>query len=150
MIKPKKVIERFRDLTDCHKMESRLIGELRLLLEQPATAPTRHAILTILNRLLDNLPLHIELASQGGYLIEVRRLRPSWQRHIKALRRANACSLSSLHELCKRIRHESPSEPIDARECGEIKAWIRSLRSLREQECQLLQNAFSIDIGGEA
>ncbi len=150
MIKSKNVIDRFRELTDCHKAESRLIGELRLLLNQPATALTRQAILTILNRLLDNLPLHIELASQGGYLIEVRRLRPSWQRQIKALQRANVCCLSSLHELRNHIRHESPSERIDTRECGEIKTWIRSLRSLREHECQLLQNAFAIDIGGEA
>jgi hypothetical protein len=150
MIKSKNVIDQFRELTDCHKTESRLIGELRLLLNQPATALTRQAILTILNRLLDNLPLHIELASQGGYLIEVRRLRPSWQRQIKALQRANVCCLSSLHELRNHIRHESPSEKIDTRECGEIKTWIRSLRSLREHECQLLQNAFAIDIGGEA
>lgn len=150
MIKPKEVVERFCELTDCHKTESRLIGELRQLLNQPATALTRQAILTILNCLLDNLPLHIELASQGGYLIEVRRLRPSWQRQIKALQRANVCCLSSLHELRNHIRHESPSERIDTRECGEIKTWIRSLRSLREHECQLLQNAFAIDIGGEA
>ena len=150
MIKSKKVVDRFRELTDCHKTESRMIGELRQLLNQPATALTRQAILTILNRLLDNLPLHIELASQGGYLIEVRRLRPSWQRQIKALQRANVCCLSSLHELRNHIRHESPSEKIDTRERGEIKTWIRSLRSLREHECQLLQNAFAIDIGGEA
>ncbi len=150
MIKSKNVIDQFRELRDCDKTESRLIGELRQLLNQPATTLTRQALLTILNRLLDNLPLHIELASQGGYLIEVRRLRPSWQRQIKALQRANVCCLSSLHELRNHIRHESPSERIDTRECGEIKTWIRSLRSLREHECQLLQNAFAIDIGGEA
>ena len=89
MIKPKKKVDRFRELTDCQKTESRLICELRQLLYQPATALTRQAILKVLNRLLDILPLHLELASQGGYLIEVRRLRPSWQRQIKAPQRAN-------------------------------------------------------------
>ena len=146
----KKMVDRFRELTDCQKTESRLICELRQLLDQPATALTRQATLKVLNRLLDNLPRHLQLASQGGYLIEVRRLRPSWQRQIKALQRATVCCLSSLHELRNHIRHESPSERIDTRECGEIKTWIRSLRSLREHECQLLQNAFAIDIGGEA
>ena len=150
MTKSEKMVDRFRELTDCQKTESRLICELRQLLNQPATALTRQAILTILNRLLDNLPLHLELASEGGYLVEVRRLRPSWQRQIKALQKANVCCLSSLHELRNHIRHESISGAIETRECSEIKTWIRSLRSLRAHECQLLQNAYTIDIGGEA
>ncbi len=142
--------DQFRALTECHKTESRLIGELRQLLDQPSTALTRNALLRILNCLLDNLPRHLELASQGGYLREVRRLRPNWQRQVKALQRANACCLSTLQELRDHIRHESPSGTIDTTECGEIDIWIQSLQSIRERECQLLQGAFSIDIGGEA
>jgi hypothetical protein len=150
MIRSETTVDPFRELADCQKTESLLIGELRQLLNQPATAQMRQATTTILNRLLDNFPLHLELASRGGYLIEVRRLRPSWQRQIKALQRANVRCLSSLHELRDHIRHESSSGTIQSRERGEIKIWIRSLRSLREHECQLLQNAFTIDIGGEA
>lgn len=142
--------DRFRALTDCQKTESRLIGELRQLLDQPSTALTRQALLSILNRLLDNLPLHLEQASQGGYLTEVRRLRPNWQRQVKALQGANVCCLSTLQELRDHIRHESPAGTIDTTEGGEIDIWIRSLQSIRQRECQLLQGAFTIDIGGEA
>ena len=150
MSRREKMGDRFRALTDCQKTESRLIGELGKLLDQPSTALTRQTLLAILNRLLDNLRLHLELASYGGYLTEVRRLRPNWQQQVKELLGANVRCLATLHELCDHIRHESPPGTIDTTESGEIEIWIRSLKSIREHECRLLQGAFTIDVGGEA
>ena len=142
--------DRCRALADCHEAESRLIGDLRLLLDQTSTALTRQAVLRILDRLLDSLPLHLELASQGGYLTEVHRLRPNWHRQVEALHGANVGCLSELHELRDHVRSESPSATIESEESGEIDIWVRSLESIRGHERQLLQGAFTLDIGGAA
>lgn len=142
--------DRCRALADCHETESRLIGDLRHLLDQTPTALTRQAVLTILDRLLDSLPLHLELASEGGYLTEVHRLRPNWHRQVEALHGENARCLSALHELRNHVGSQSPSATIESEESSEIDIWVRSLESIRGHERQLLQGAFTLDIGGEA
>ena len=137
-------------LRECQARESLLLSDLRQLLDQPSTDQTRGALLRIMDRLLTHLPHHLELACQGGYLVEVRRLRPNWHRQIEALHGANLWCIAALNELRDPIARALPSATIEAKENGEIEIWIRSLAAIREHEIRLLQRAYTIDIGGEA
>ncbi len=137
-------------LNACQCLESELLDDLQCLLGQPSTASTRQSLLTILDRLLINLPRHLELASQGGYLTEVQRLRPGWHRQIEALEGANIWCFSALQELHDHIAHEPPSATIETKDSGDIDIWVRSLLAIRGHETRLLQRAFTLDIGGES
>ena len=90
------------------------------------------------------------MASHGGYFTEVIRLRPNWHRQVEALNRANIGCITALHKIRDRIENTRSSASIEIKESGDIDIWVRSLASIREDESQLLQAAYTLDIGGEA
>lgn len=140
----------WNELRVCQDHESLLLSDLLRLLDKPCSSETRQSLLEVLDRLLVNLPRHLELACHGGYLTDVMRIRPNWHRQVESLRTANMCCISTLHHLREQIQQDSWSTSSAAKESGEIGIWIRSLVSIRGQESRLLQAAFTLDIGGEA
>lgn len=137
-------------LTTCYDLEYLLLGDLRELLDEPQTAQTRRSILVILNRLLLNLPRQLALACEDGYMSEVLEQRPNWHRKIEALHGANLACISALDESRNRVMRDSPLVAIaDELSCN-LRHWTQSLVAIREHETRLLQNAFTLDIGGEA
>ena len=140
----------YQALRECQSRESLLLGDLRRLLAQPTSMQTRRSLLRVCDRLLADLPRHLELASEGGYLQEVHRLRPNWHYQVDKLRGANLWCIAVLRDLRDRIACEAPSGRIETKDSGEINAWAQSLSAVRENESRMLQRAFTIDIGGEA
>lgn len=142
--------EVYAALGECQADELRLLNDLRHLLDQPTTEQSRSSLFLIIQQLVAHLRHHLELAGKGGYLAEVHRLRPGWHRQIESLHAANLWCITVLDELHERIERELPSAAIEAKVNVEIENWIRTLAAVREDECRLLQRAFSIDLGGEA
>ena len=132
----------------CQDRESMLLANLLRLLDQPRSRQMRQSLLDILDRLLINLPRHLQLASHGGYFAEVIRLRPNWHRQVEALNGANIDCITALHKIRDRIENARSSATIGI--SGDIDVWVRSLASIRGHESRLMQAAFTLDIGGEA
>ena len=134
----------------CQDQESMLLVDLLRSLDQPCWRQRRQPLLDILDRMLTNLPHHLQLVSLGGYFTEVIQLRPNWHRQVEALHGANIDCITALHKIRDRIECARSSATIEIRESDDIDVWIRSLVSIRGQESRLLQAAFTLDIGGEA
>ena len=150
MTNPNKSNSQTESLKVCQTQESMLLANLLRLLDQPQWRQRRQPLLDILDRMLMNLPHHLQLASRGGYFTEVIRLRPNWHRQVEALHSANIDCITSLHKIRDRIESVRSSATIEINETSDIDAWVRSLVSIRGHECRLLQTAFTLDIGGEA
>ncbi len=134
----------------CYDLEYLLLGDLRQLVDEPPTAQTRFGMLVTLDRLLENLPRRLELTSEQGYMAEVLEERPNWHDRIENLLDANRDCISRLDELRRRIARELPFAETARRVSQDLREWMDSLESIREHEGQMLQNAFALDIGGEA
>ncbi len=75
---------------------------------------------------------------------------PHWQRRVESLRRKDIANHLSLERLRDGILLELPAALLSAASGCQLQHWMRSLGAHRQDECRLLQEAFTLDIGGEA
>ena len=129
-------------------LEYLLIGDIRTLLEEKFDSQTRSSLLVLINRLILNLPDVLELSSEEGYLNIVAERRPSWSRQINALHQANLDCVSSLTLVRDGLENDTPIAAISKE--LELRNWIKSFSAMRCQESTMLQEVFTIDLGGEA
>ena len=134
----------------CCDLEYLLIGDLRQLLDEPLAAHTRQLLLAILDRLLLHLPRQFSLACQQGYMSMVLEECPHWHRQIEQLHDDNLACISSLDELRNRILQDLPFDTIAREVSNKLHLWMQSLATIRELEGQMIQEAYSLDIGGES
>ena len=90
------------------ELEYILIGDLRDLLEEPLEDENIGWLLTVLDALLDTLPVEFELKEEGGYLEEVLEEFPNWPVHVSNLRNNHEHLCGSLQELRDRIATQTP------------------------------------------
>jgi hypothetical protein len=137
-------------LEACHELEFLLLGDLRELLDEPEAPHTHLWILTVLEHLLVNLPRQLELKCEGGYMSEVLGEFPGWQSEVDALRQADFACNVALADLYDRVSQELPWAAIADEVRGTLDAWMELLAEIRKCECEYLQTAFTLDLGGEA
>lgn len=137
-------------IKECFELEYRLIGELRQLLTKKNTKQTRELLLSILDRLLSNLSTQMEVSCDQGYMSNVLEQCPNLHRKIEALCRANSDCILEIEMLRNRIDQDQPFANIADEVSDDLRQWIQSLNTIRRQESGLLQEAFTVDIGGEA
>ena len=131
-------------------LEYLLLGDIRTLLEEKFDSQTRSSLLVLMNRLILNLPDVLELSSDEGYLNIVAERRPCWSRQINALYQASLDCVSSLTLVRDGLENDTSiaaeSKELELR----LRNWIKSFSAMRCQESTMLQEAFTIDLGGEA
>lgn len=137
-------------LDACHELEYLLLGDLRELLDDPETPDTRRSLLIILDHLLVNLPRQLELKREGGFMAEILARFPLWQVEIDALQGEDAACNSALVRLHDCVSRELPLTLIAGEVRGSLDRWMEFLDAIRVHETQLLQTAFTLDLGGEA
>jgi hypothetical protein len=137
-------------LKKCYYEEYLLIGDLREVLNQTYTEQTHRSLLSILDRLLENLPRQMALPHENAYLSVVLERCPNSHGKIEALRQANQECISELDGLRNRVDDKSNSTVIDEELGCRLIGWMETLVTIRTRESRLLQEAFTIDIGGES
>jgi hypothetical protein len=150
MVDPALSAKQLRALESCRDQESLALDQLRAALVRPSTLAKDQSLLPIVEILMDTLSRHWKAASEGGYMSDITRERPNWQRQIDSLRGANFWCISSLAELRDDLKHRSFT-PFDSAEVQvDLHTWMHSLASIRQCEALVLQRAYSLDFGGEA
>ena len=137
-------------LTAACDLEYLLIGDIRTLLEEKFDSQTRSSLLVLMNRLILSLPDVLERSSKKGYLNIVIERRPSWSRQINALYQANLDCVSSLTLVRDGLENDTPKAAIPKELELKLRNWIKSFSAMRCQESTMLQEAFTLDLGGEA
>jgi hypothetical protein len=135
-------------LKACYELEYLLIGDLRQILKEPSSPENRESLLALLKLFLRNLPEVIKLASDSGTMTAVQQKCPRLYGQIKTLQTAHLDCLDELKELHDSMEIESAEEV--AKTDYKIGKWIDSFALMRIHESQLLQDAYTVDIGGEA
>lgn len=137
-------------LTSWCDLEYIIMGDLRQLLKEHPAQPTRPSLLVLLNRLLLTLPQAMRLSSRDCYMSVVREKRPNWHRRIEAQHRDNMKSYLALCELRERIVDEASIGDISEEMDRKLREWMTMYARTRRRESELLQEALSVDIGGES
>lgn len=145
-----KTTESFSLLKASCDLEYLLIGDIRTLLKEKFDSQTRSSLLVLMNRLILNLPAVLELSSEEGYLSNLLERRPSWSRQINVLYQANLDCVSSLTLVRDCLENDTPLAAVSKELELRLRKWIKSFSALRCQESTMLQEAFTLDIGGEA
>ena len=135
-------------LRACCDLEYLLIGDLRQLLKE-RSPPDNHTVRVLLARLLRNLPEVTRHSSISGYMTVALERCPRLYRQITTLQNANLDCLHALQELYDSIESESSFNDVSKETDHALEAWIESFGTMRSRESQLLQEAFTTDIGGE-
>ena len=76
--------------------------------------------------------------------------RPSWSRQINALYQANLDCVSSLELVRDCLGNDSPIAATSKELKVRLRNWIESFSAMRCLEGKMLQEAFTLDLGGEA
>ena len=137
-------------LKACCDLEYIIIGDLRQLLSEPITPQSRTPLLVLLDRLLQNLPEISRLSYEAGYMSTVLDKCPRMHHQIRTLERINWECIPALGELRDRVESELSLVDISRKTDFKLREWIEAFVSMRYRESQLLQEAFAVDIGGEA
>ena len=145
-----KTSESFSLLKASCDLEYLLIGDIRILLEEKFDSETRSSLLVLMNRLILNLPDVLKLSSEDGYLSIVAEKLPCWSRQINALYQANLDSVSSLTLVRDCLENDKPIAAISKELELRLRNWMKSFAAMRCQESTMLQEAFTLDLGGEA
>jgi hypothetical protein len=132
--------ERRNDLV----LEYLLLGDLRELLEEPSTPPTRRSILVVLNVVLDEL----SLIEDDGFS-DVLDDRPQWQREVEGLRGDKVVHYLELAELRECLEEGLPIRRSARQVSHMLRVWMDALSGLRRRENRLVQMAVNGDLGGE-
>ena len=139
-----------KSLKTCWDLEYILIGDLRYLLNQRCRPEIRTPLLVIIDRLLQNLPDLLRLSSENGYMTAVPKTFPRLLRQFQALQTVNRECIASLQALQERIKNKSSVTTLSQETDLKLRAWITAFEKMRSQEGELLQEAYTVDIGGEA
>lgn len=141
---------RMESLKKSNDLEYFLLGDLHQLLDEPRSQQTRQSLLVILDQLIKHLPRQLQLQSESGYMSRVLEEFPHWNKRIELLRGEDIGCCWLLEQLRERIADESPILCIAKDTCRSVGRWMKSFRDHRRRETDLLQAAFTRDIGGEA
>jgi hypothetical protein len=139
-----------KSLKSCCDLEYLLIGDLRQLLRERIPPNHQIELRVLLKRLLQNLPEVTKRSSTNGYMASVLEKCPRLHRQITTLQTANLECLKALKVLYDSIERQSSFKDISAETDRKLGAWVDSLGRMRSRESQLLMDAFTVDIGGEA
>ncbi len=139
-----------KSLQSCWDLEYILIGDLRQLLNQGCLTEIRQPLLVIIDRLLQNLPDLLRLSSENGYMAAVPQAYPRLLRQFQALQTVNRECIISLQALQARIKSKSNLTTLSQETDSKLRDWITAFENMRSQEGELLQEAYTVDIGGEA
>lgn len=127
-----------------------LLGDLRELLDEPATVETRHALRVFLDVLLDELPDRSRLKRNGEFLGEVLDEFPNWSGQVESLRCGEAADYSRLAELRETLRGNVSYAALADEIACDLREWMDSVSVHRGQERRLVQMAANREVGGEA
>lgn len=139
-----------KSLKTCWDLEYILIGDLRQLLNQRHLPEIRTPLLVIINRLLQNLPDLLRLSSEDGFMATVPKIYPRLHRQIQTLQTVNRECIVSLQALHDRIDSKSSFTNLSKETDCKLRDWITAFEIMRSRESELLQEAYTVDIGGEA
>ena len=135
--------------TSCD-LEYLLIGDLRLLLHATTDSQTQPSLLVLLDRLLLNLPDVLELSSKDGYLGIVRDRGPNWSRQIDELHQANLDCITTLALVRNCLENDQSYNAFSKELALRLQEWIESFSAIRYLESTMLQEGFTVELGGEA
>lgn len=131
-------------------LEYLLIGDLRNLLAEEFDSQSPSSLQLLLDRLIQNLPIVLELSSEDGYLNSVLERRPNWSRQINALYQSNLDCVSSLKLVRDALEQERSIDVMSKELELRLRNWVKSFAEMRRLEASMVQEAFTVDFGGEA
>ncbi len=135
--------------TSCD-LEYLLVGDLRFLLNAKVGSHTRPSLLVLLNRLILNLPDVLKLSSIDGYMETVLARRPNWSRQVDKLHQANLNCVATLILIRDCLESDQGFNAISKKLKVRLQKWIEAYSAIRCLESTMLQEAFTVEIGGEA
>ena len=124
-----------------------LIDELHDLLNEPDDPTNDRFLVEIVDQMLENLDRQFELEEQDGYLADVLEEYPNWHPQVKQLLEEHRM----LHEHLRQIRDRLESQvrirtaPTAIRR--QLIDWIDAYRQHDRRETDLLQEAFTLEVG---
>lgn len=145
----KRIASRASLKTSCD-LEYLLLGDLRSQMCETNDTQTRSSLLVLLNRLILNLPDVLELSSNDGYMGVVLDRRPNWSCQIDELHRANLDCISTLVLIRDCLESDLDFSAVSKELKVRLQKWIESYSAIRRLENTMLQEAFTVDFGGEA
>jgi hypothetical protein len=113
---------------------------------RPASGEGAAALRTRLGATRTHVTEHFRFEEDGGYLDAVRKGEPRLERAVQQLAEEHRQLARSLDALVEEARADP--RPDDAFR-GRVRAWIEQLRKHEARENELIQDAFSLDIGAE-
>ncbi len=136
-----------RTLEEYAALEFILLGDLRVLLQEPLDETTRPWLLSVLDALLETLPRQFRLKDREGYLREVLEEYPSWERQVEELRAERQALFEQLRRLREAVHNRDEFPEVAELAEQQLAEWLRSVVAFHRHENRLVQLAMNLDVG---
>ncbi|MBR9800330.1 MAG: hemerythrin domain-containing protein [Rubinisphaera brasiliensis] len=135
------------DLRQLTELEYILLGDLRDVLEEPASEENRRWLLAIVEALLETLPCEFALREQGGYMREIVLNSPELDSDVQCLQREHGSLCRDLAEFSEKLRLRRGFRKRAEVLKQQLAEWAAQLDAHNRSEEQLVQTAYQQDTG---
>lgn len=133
----------------CAMLEYLLLGDLRDLLEESASAETSNWLCAVLDALMSTLRREFDNETARGYLSLVLERYPSWDLQVARLQEEQEALYERLREFREGVVRGLPyAESVSALR-HDLREWMAALIAHHRHENRLVQTAVNLDVGGE-
>lgn len=132
-------------LSHCRELEYILLGDLRDLLEEDASAETVRWLTAVLDELLKTLPQDFQLCSESGYLQHVIDEHPDWEPLVERLECQHLELYQRLRAFRSLLKIGQGFGDIAVKLKFDLECWIGAFSVHRQHELRLISLAHAGD-----
>ena len=136
-----------QQLPDYDALIHLLLDDLLEMLDGRINEEEHRWSMTLLEKVQEYLHRQFTVEESGGYLEEVLEEFPSWQPLLRTLQGEHKHLLQDFCELRNELSGCQTSTPLALRLQREFRMWVRRFRNHQHREAQVLQKAYTLDVG---
>lgn len=134
-------------LAECHQRLDLLLDRLTKVVESPPEQIEATSVTALLDEVLENLDEQFRLEEENDYMADVLERYPTWYPQVRQLQEEHRLLQQHLREVRDRIARENADGTLSREIHRQLRDWLNAYRNHDRRETDLVQEAFTLDVG---
>ena len=134
-------------LAECHQRLNVLLDRLAGVVKSPPEQVEAASLTALLDEILENLDEQFRLEEDNDYMADVLERYPTWYPQVRQLQEEHRLLQRHLREVQDRIARENAGSTLSREIHRQLRDWLNAYRNHDRRENDLVQEAFTLDVG---